>query len=64
MERGISMIIHSSIIAVILYIIMVFIFKQNTAKAEDRSILLGAIVLIYMVLFGHSFPRHINRNIL
>ena len=58
------MIIHSSIIAVILYIIMVFIFKQNTAKAEDRSILLGAIVLIYMVLFGHSFPRHINRNIL
>ena len=32
-------------------------------SAEDRSVLLGAVVLIYMVLFGHRLPGTINRNV-
>jgi hypothetical protein len=63
MESGFTMFIHSAIIAIVLYIIMKYILKQSDSKALDRSILLGAIVLIYMILFGHGLPTHINRNI-
>jgi hypothetical protein len=38
--------------------------KQPARSAEDRSVLLGAIVLVYMVLFGHGLPKRINRNIM
>ena len=64
MESGFSMVIHSAIIAAILYVIMIFIFKQSSSKAQDRSILIGAIILIYMILFGHGMPGRINENIL
>ena len=64
MESGIIMFIHSAIITFILYIIMVFMLKQSYSKAQDRSILIGAIILIYMILFGHGMPGRINSNIL
>ena len=64
MERGLMMLLHSLLIGVLLYIIMVFLMKQPARIAEDRSILLGALVLIYMVLFGHGLPKRINRNIM
>jgi len=63
MESGFTMFIHSAIITVILYIIMKFILKQSEMVAQDRSILIGALTLVYMILFGHSLPTHINRNI-
>ena len=63
MEGGFTMLIHSAIITVVLYIIMKYILKQSDSKAQDRSILIGAIVLIYMILFGHGLPNHINGNI-
>jgi len=58
------MLVHSIIIAVILYIIMKFFLKQSDPKALDRSVLIGAFVLIYMILFGHGLPRQINKNIM
>ncbi len=58
------MVVHSVIIAIVLYVIMLFVFKQSAAVAENRSILLGAIALIYMVLFGHGAPTSINKNIM
>ena len=64
MEGALTMLIHSIIITIILYVIMKFILRQNNAKAIDRSVLIGAIVLIYMILFGHGLPRHINKNIM
>jgi hypothetical protein len=36
---------------------MVFVLKQSAMVAENRSLLLAAIVLIYMILFGHGLPR-------
>jgi hypothetical protein len=63
MESGFTMFIHSAIITIVVYIIMKYILKQSESKAQDRSILLGAIVLIYMILFGHGLPTHINGNI-
>ena len=64
MERGLMMLLHSLLIGVLLYFIMVFLMKQPARIAEDRSVLLGALVLIYMVLFGHGLPKRINRNIM
>jgi hypothetical protein len=61
MERGLMMLIHSAIIGVILYLIMIFGLKQNTMIAENRSILIAAAVLIYMIVFGHGMPTKINK---
>jgi len=64
MESGFTMFIHSAIITVILYIIMKFILKQSDMVAQDRSILAGALILAYMILFGHGLPTHVNKNIM
>ena len=50
-ERGLIMVLHSVVIGVVLYLLMVFVFNQNTKMAEYRSILVAAVVLIYMILF-------------
>jgi hypothetical protein len=57
MERGLMMLLHSVIIALILYVIMLFVLKQPARMAENRSLVLGAVVLIYMILFGHGLPK-------
>ncbi len=64
MERGIVMLWHSILIAIVLYIIMVFVLKQSQAVAEDRSILIAGVVLVYMILYGHGVPKQINPNII
>jgi len=57
-------ILHASILGVVLYLLMVYLLKQSTSIALNRSVLIAAIVLIYMVLFGHSFPPgKINSNV-
>ncbi len=57
MERGLMMLLHAVIIGLILYLIMLFGLKHTQSVAENRSILMGAIVLIYMILFGHGLPK-------
>jgi len=64
MERGLIMAFHSIVIALILYVFMLFVLKQSSQVAEDRSILLGAVILIYMILFGHGLPKTMNKNIM
>jgi hypothetical protein len=64
MERGLVMVWHSILIAIVLYVIMVFLLGQSQPVAEDRSILIAGIVLVYMVLFGHSAPGKVNTNIM
>jgi high-affinity Fe2+/Pb2+ permease len=63
MENGLTMLLHSVVIGVLLYILMVFILGQRPIVAENRSILIAAVVLIYMILFGHGLPKSINKNI-
>lgn len=63
MERGLNMLLHSLIISVILYLLMVYVLGQKPLVAENRSILIGAFLLVYMILFGHGLPRKINRNL-
>ena len=57
MERGLMMLLHSVIIGLILYLIMLFGLKQSQTVAENRSLLAAAVILIYMLLFGHGLPK-------
>lgn len=57
------MLVHSLVIGVLLYLFMLFVLGQKQAVAENRSILLGALVLIYMILFGHGLPTSINKSL-
>jgi uncharacterized membrane-anchored protein len=60
MESGLTMLLHSVVIGIVLYIFMKFVLGQKQAVAENRSILLAALVLVYMILFGHSLPASIQ----
>ena len=57
------MVLHSLVIGVVLYLVMVFILKQPQIVAENRSILIAALVLAYMILFGHGLPVAINKQL-
>jgi len=63
MENGRMMVLHSVIIGVLLYLFMIFILGQKQIVAENRSVLLAAVILIYMILFGHGLPTSINKNL-
>lgn len=56
MERGLVMVVHSIIIGLLAYGVMLYGLKQKPMMAENRSVLLGAVVLAYMVVFGHKAP--------
>jgi hypothetical protein len=62
MERGLIMLSHSTIIGVVVYIFMIYL-GQKQMVAENRSILLSALMLAYMILFGHGLPSSINKNL-
>jgi hypothetical protein len=42
---------------------MFFMLGQRQIVAENRSILLAALILVYMILFGHGLPTSINKNL-
>ena len=57
------MVLHSAIIGLVLYMLMVFVFNQSPKIAENRSVLIAAVVLIYMILFGHGLPTRLNKDL-
>jgi hypothetical protein len=63
MENGRMMVLHSVIIGILLYVFMIFMLGQKQSVAENRSILLAALILVYMILFGHGLPTSINKNL-
>ena len=63
MEPGRMMLLHAIIIGILLYLFMFFILGQTQVVAENRSLLLAALVLIYMILFGHGLPTSINKHL-
>jgi hypothetical protein len=63
MENGLTMLLHSGVIGFFLYIFMIYILGQRQVVAENRTILISAILLIYMIVFGHGLPTTINKNL-
>lgn len=56
MERGLVMLSHAVMLAILLYLCMVYILKIKPRTSENKSILISAVVLIYMLSFGHKLP--------
>jgi len=63
MENGLMMVLHSVIIGILLYLFMIYILRQRQIVAENRSVLIAALILVYMILFGHGLPTSINKNL-
>ena len=63
MENGLMMVLHSAIIGIVLYLVMVYLLKQNKDVAVNRSIIIAALATIYMILFGHGIPDKLNKNL-
>jgi hypothetical protein len=61
MEGPLNHLFHAIIIAILLYVVMKFALKQSQTMALNRSMVVGAAALIYMILFGHGLPVHIKR---
>jgi hypothetical protein len=57
------MLLHAVIIGVVSYLVMVFGFSLAADRAENRSILIASVVLVYMILFGHGLPVKLNKKI-
>jgi hypothetical protein len=57
-ERGLMMLLHSGIIGVVLYLIMIYVLKQSPYVAENRSLLIASAILMYMIIFGHKLPMN------
>lgn len=62
-ERGLIMLLHSSAISFVIFLIMKIALKKDLKNSENTSLLLGSITLIYMILFGHGLPNKINKNL-
>ena len=58
------MLLHSAIIGIVLYLFMVYVLGQRAAVAENRSLVLAALVLVYMIMFGHGLPTSINKDLM
>ncbi len=56
MERGLVMVVHGIALSLVAYVLMVYVLKQGPSMAENRSVLLGALAVAYMVVFGHMAP--------
>jgi len=63
METGLTMLLHSVILGIIIYLFMIYVLKQKQSVAENRSLIFAALILIYMILFGHGMPTKINKNL-
>ena len=63
MESGLTMLLHSAFIGILLYILMIYILRQKQLVAENRSILISSFILAYMIMFGHGLPTSINKDL-
>ena len=57
------MLLHAMLIGIFIYIVMIYL-GQTQMMAENRSILISALILVYMILFGHGLPSSINKNLM
>jgi hypothetical protein len=42
---------------------MIYILKHRQPVAENRSMIIAALILIYMILYGHGLPTTIHKNL-
>ena len=60
MESARMMVVHSLLLGVLLFVVMKWGLGQSNVVAERRSILIAAVSVIYMIVFGHGLPVKVN----
>jgi hypothetical protein len=50
------MLTHAAMLGAVAYLVMLYGLKQPAMMAENRSLILAAVALIYMINFGHKMP--------
>jgi hypothetical protein len=64
-ESSLTMILHSVVIGILLFLVLFYGVKHPREKSIDKSVFLASIALAYMVMFGHELPsKNINQNLL
>ena len=61
MDEHWMMVLHSLVIGIVVFALMIFGLGQKNEVAARRSILIASGVLIYMILFGHGLPLKLNK---
>jgi len=51
---------HAAVVTAILYLIMSRLLKQSENVAVTRSVVIGLLAALYMVVFGHGMPTRVN----
>ena len=60
MEGPLEHLMHGAVLAAVLYFVMKFLLKQSENVAVTRSLFIGLIATLYMLLFGHGAPTKVN----
>jgi len=56
MKQNLEHVMHAVILGIALCFVMVQFLGQSQEMACSRSIVIASLALIYMIMFGHSFP--------
>ncbi len=56
MYKDLNHVMHAAGLGVVLYFVMIYGMGQSQSMAMSRSVLIAALALVYMVMYGHSFP--------
>lgn len=56
------MLVHSALIGLVLYGLMIYAGQRQTVS-ENRSLIMFAVILVYMIVFGHGMPTKLNKNL-
>jgi ABC-type branched-subunit amino acid transport system permease subunit len=60
MEGPLNHVFHGAVISAILYFLMSKVLRQSENVAVTRSVFLGLLASLYMLLFGHGLPNNVN----
>ena len=64
MDSPVNHLLHALVLSLLLYVVMRFGLKQSEMKAQTRSLVVGLLAGLYMLLFGHGMPTKLNKNLL
>ena len=59
-EKPMEMLLHSAGAFAVLYVGMRYGLKQSNTMAQSRSLIAAALILIYMLVYGHKLPPFLS----
>ena len=60
MEGPLEHLLHGAVLSAVLYFVMKFLLKQSENVAVTRSLVIGLVATLYMLMFGHGAPTKLN----